>query len=264
MFANLRNKTFVDVSNNEVLRVNDQSEDIVTLDNGQKVSVQRLLDRGFYEEHIDPNTFLNALKVPRYQITEEKEISDYKPIDRNDDSIIMEYDPEEEKRMLLEKASKMLQNSPNADSQINKFREILGDDEDLPPIVSQVTVSNDVVEHRVPQPQVKQVVVEDPIVTMFRNVKRNNEFKISIDIINKIPRPDFIEMMEDSYQYSIIDHLAKEFTKSLFEDPSFIEDKIREEIKTIVYGKAETKSKPKRRSTTTRKKVDKEEIEKND
>ncbi len=79
-------------------------------------------------------------------------------------------------------------------------------------------------------------VVEDPIITMFKNVKRSKDFSISLEIKNKIPRPDFIEMMEDSYNTSIIDFLASEFTDNLLKNPHIIEDMIKQKIKELVYG----------------------------
>jgi hypothetical protein len=72
---------------------------------------------------------------------------------------------------------------------------------------------------------------------MFKNVKRNTDFKISLDVENKIPRYDFIEMMEDSYNTSIIDFLATEFTNNLLENPDIIKNKIKEEIERLVYKK---------------------------
>lgn len=86
---------------------------------------------------------------------------------------------------------------------------------------------------KVPQP-----VVEDPIIRMFKGVKRNVDFNISLDIINKIPRLDFIEMMEDSYETSIIDFLADEFTNNLLDNPKVIRDMIKNKIYTMVYGEA--------------------------
>ena len=75
---------------------------------------------------------------------------------------------------------------------------------------------------------------------MFKNVKRSKDLSISLEINNKIPRPDFIEMMEDSYNTSIIDFLASEFTDNLLKNPQIIEDMIKEKIKELVYG-VETK-----------------------
>jgi hypothetical protein len=77
----------------------------------------------------------------------------------------------------------------------------------------------------------------DPIITMFKNVKRNRDFNISIQIENKIPRLDFIEMMEDSYNTSIIEFLSEEFTELLLKDIDSIKARFVTEIKNLVYNK---------------------------
>lgn len=81
---------------------------------------------------------------------------------------------------------------------------------------------------------IQRIEVEDPLITMFKNVKRNVDFNIDLKIEGKIPRLDFIEMMEDSYEISIIEYLAKEFTQSILRDPKIIQDKITQEIKNLL------------------------------
>jgi len=76
----------------------------------------------------------------------------------------------------------------------------------------------------------------DPIISMFKGVKRGLDFKMNLEIVNKIPRVDFIEMMEDSYDKSIIDFLAEEFTNNLLNDPQSVKKMISDRIKQIVYG----------------------------
>jgi hypothetical protein len=76
-------------------------------------------------------------------------------------------------------------------------------------------------------------------------VKRIVEFNISLDIKNKIPRLDFIEMMEDSYETSIIDFLSEEFTNELLKNPDTIKDMIKSKINTLVYGEDKVESFPK-------------------
>jgi len=103
--------------------------------------------------------------------------------------------------------------------------------------VQQVQVNRNPVQQPVSQTYQQPVqVVEDPIITMFKNVKRSKDFSISLEIKNKIPRLDFIEMMEDSYNTSIIDFLAAEFTDNLLRNPQIIEDMIKQKIKEVVYG----------------------------
>jgi hypothetical protein len=87
------------------------------------------------------------------------------------------------------------------------------------------------------EPPIQRIEVQDPVITMFKNVKRNNEFKINLKIDGKIPRLDFIEMMEDSYEISIIEYLADEFTNNLLKDPSIIRDRIVNEIKSMIDKK---------------------------
>jgi hypothetical protein len=175
-----------------------------------------------------------------------------------DEPAVLLSDPELEKEELMRKYN--IQNSPinEAQRQLEKFQQLLGEESNEP--VQRVDVNRDVNVEDVQQTEVivnniqqievsREIIqpgvivnniqpkVEDPIVTMFKNVKRNTEFKISLDIENKIPRYDFIEMMEDSYNTSIIDFLAQEFTNNLLENPDIIKNKIKEEIERLVYKK---------------------------
>jgi len=84
------------------------------------------------------------------------------------------------------------------------------------------------------QPPIQRVDVVDPITQMFKNVKRNTNFNLNFKITGKIPRLDFIEMMEDSYDVSIIEFLADEFTRNILNDPSAIRDKVIAEIKSMI------------------------------
>ena len=87
------------------------------------------------------------------------------------------------------------------------------------------------------EPPVQRIEVQDPIISMFKNVKRNLDFKLNLKIDGKIPRLDFIEMMEDSYEISIIEFLADEFTNKLLSDPSIIRNKIIDEINSMIDNK---------------------------
>jgi hypothetical protein len=91
---------------------------------------------------------------------------------------------------------------------------------------------------------------EDPIYTMFRGVKRSVEFSLDLKLENKIPRLDFIEMMEDSYDKSIIDFLAEEFANELLKDPKSLKESIKAKIKEMVYSKTATKKPAAKRPAT--------------
>jgi len=82
-------------------------------------------------------------------------------------------------------------------------------------------------ETRAVQPQ------NDPMVQLFKNTKRSLPFRFSIEIEEKIPRLDFIEMMEDSYEKSIIDYLAQEFTDKVLREPALIRQMIVTELRRL-------------------------------
>ena len=168
--------------------------------------------------------------------------------DNNESAIIMS-DPEDEVQELKRKYG-ITSVDDSVRKQNETFARILDPQEDQPtPVqVNNVKQIEEYIEPNqtyVEQP-VQKIEVQDPIITMFKNVKRNLEFKINLKIDGKIPRLDFIEMMEDSYEISIIEFLADEFTNKLLKDPSLIRNKIIDEIKTMIDKKNDSPSKVKK------------------
>ena len=181
-----------------------------------------------------------------------------------DEPAVLPADPEMERLELMKKYGITQDPILDAQKQLEKFKSLLQDPEEE---VETFEVDRDdeyseeefgeeefgeeelekeePVDEEIKRKSIKQVEkkvekVDDPIIGMFKNVKRNRDFKVTIDYQNMIPRPDFIEMMEDSYNTSIIEFLADEFTNQILENPNLIKDKIIEEIKKIVYKKNET------------------------
>jgi len=266
----LANRSFKNNKTGEIIRVIDSFENIAVLENKQKLDVRTLTDVNYYTEQIDPGNFFNTQgaynlladkikNIPQSVLsnfnddenTSEENIydkfgSDITP-QMNESAIIMSTE-EDEKAELARKYGVSLDTNSQISRQNEAFARILGEDaEDELPVVPQqqyveqppvvrVEAERPIVNEYNPAP----VVVEDPIITMFKNVKRSKDLSISLEINNKIPRPDFIEMMEDSYNTSIIDFLASEFTDNLLKNPQIIEDMIKEKIKELVYG-VETK-----------------------
>lgn len=246
MYPVLKDKRFVD-QNGNIITVADQFDDVAVLSTGNRISINRLLDKTYYDEYIDPKTFFGdtynvfAEKIKSIPMEDLDKIKE----ESIDSPAIMTVDPDEERREMEEKARRMSVN-PNveAQKQIEKMREILGDDDDLPAVVNIPEVNNNINEppvQRIVAPSVQSVI--DPITTMFKNVKRNKDFNFTISIDEKIPRLDFIEMMEDSYEASIIDFLADEFTQKILSNPNYIKSIIVNGIKDLVYpNKTEDKN----------------------
>lgn len=102
-----------------------------------------------------------------------------------------------------------------------------------------------------------RVNVENPVNALFKGVKRVVDFDIELKLNNKIPRLDFIEMMEDSYESSIIDYLSEELTNNLLNNPSLIKDQISSKIRSMVAeaSKVDVKE-PVEKKTPVKKQLD--------
>jgi hypothetical protein len=258
----LANKTFKNNKTGESITVIDSFENIAVLENKQKIDVRTLMDTNQYTEQIDPNSFFGNQNAYNLLAEKIKNIPSNNMIDESGDVISINVDgndnfrpainesaiimssEEDEMAELARKYGATIDNGDSVSKQQQAFAKILGEEEldQMPPVqrvevngVQQVEVSREY------QPPIQRVEVEDPIITMFRKTKRNVNFNVSIDVSDKIPRLDFIEMMEDSYEISMIDFLADEFTNKILQDPSIIRDVIKSKIKNLVYG-AEIKS----------------------
>ena len=262
------NRTFRDNKTGEVVKVIDSFENIAILENKSKVSTDFLINPELYTEQIDPLNFFNnqgayniladkIKNIPTDFIKDEPgssglDISSKINVDgiqptMNESAVVM-MSEDDEKAELARKYG-VNPNPIEATSRQNEaFAKLLGDDADDLPVINRMPdlIPNDEPVQRIevnrdPQPvqqAIKQPVVEveDPIITMFKNVKKSVDFKFNVEVSNKIPRLDFIEMMEDSYETSIIEFLANEFTNNILSNPDIIKDSIKERIKQLVYG----------------------------
>jgi len=264
----MRNKVYRDLVNDKVVKVTDHFEDIIILDGRTKIKTNQLLNPRLYEEQIDPNSFFtnesfinnfaNTLRsIPLDDFTKRQKAEDFYESDdvSSVDYTQIPYDPELEKEELLRKAQTVYNVNTNnlVQRQLDSLKDILVDDEEsvvtTSEVVSQPTYfPNDGIQTQQPQNQIIQEKRQtntkmDPILEMFKNVKRNTNFKIDFTVENKIPRIDFIEMMEDSYNTSIIDFLAQEFTDEIIRDPNIIKEKIKDKLTDLVYPSVEKKKK---------------------
>lgn len=266
----LLNKSFKDNSTGETVTIDEIRENIVTLNNGDMVATERILDNSHYEEVVDPNSFFSkqsssllgnimdkVKSIKTDNMVDENTISnsiksgssEFSP--SSNESAVIQVSEEDERAELMRKYN--ITDQPKTVSP----EELLGETptgETQPAQNTQQTYN---------QPPVQQQVqVEDPIISMFKNVKRIVDFKLDFSIEEKIPRIDFIEMMEDSYNTSIIEYLADEFTNKLLKDPSIIKNVIKEKIESlvkqddvVVETKKTTVKKPTTRKTTAKKPV---------
>lgn len=169
----------------------------------------------------------------------------------NNDSAIIVVSEEDERAELARKYGAV--NNNDLKKQNDAFAKLLNEEPEEEVVQVFVAERNETPsEPEQPLPQKPAPISEDPIIRMFKGVKRNTNFNITLDINNKIPRADFIEMMEDSYETSLIEFLADEFTNNIISNPDIIKDMIIAKIKETVYGKVEEPKVDKATKETTK------------
>jgi hypothetical protein len=241
-------------------------------------------NRNFKEESVDPNNFFNSQNtynafaekiknIPLDKLPDDDRSNNYDNtpqttpyrdlgLSTNESAIIMS-DPEDEVEELKRKYG-----ATTVDDSIRKqndaFSKILSDE--LPVVQVSAPQQTQYQERQVEQnvqesePPIQRIEVQDPLTSMFRNVKRNVDFNIDLKIEGKIPRLDFIEMMEDSYEVSIIDFLAQEFTENILRDPKLVKNKIKNEIKRLLEANSKNVL-PQTKEVSTSSETTKTEIE---
>ena len=268
----LLKKSFKDNSTGQTVTIDGINENIVTLDNGEKVATERILDTSYYEEVVDPNSFfskesgslLNNIMDKVKNIKTDSMVDD-NTISNSIGAASSEFSPSSNESAVIqmseedEKAEIMRKYNVTEQPKTVSPEELLGETpvENIQQVQNNQPIQQVQNNQPIQQPPIQQVQVEDPIISMFKNVKRIVDFKFDFSIDEKIPRIDFIEMMEDSYNTSIIEYLADEFTNKLLNDPSIIKNLIKEKIESLVKDGGDiekpTTKKPTTRKTTTRK-----------
>ena len=283
---NLARKTFKDNRTGQIIRVIDSFENIAILENKEKIDTRRLLDTNLYTEQINPSEFFESTNgafdsifekirnMPTENIPDDKgEIKPsmddrFKPVEEESAVIYSSIDDEREE--LAKKYGLGINARESVVKQNESFAKIIGEDivNELPlPYVQNVEepiqrIEIDREERVETKSYVKEEKKEDPIINMFKGVKRSVEFSLDLKLENKIPRLDFIEMMEDSYEKSIIDFLATEFTNELLKDPKSLKDRISEKIREMVYKKTSVVKKPRKKPVKKNSRLDKTPLSK--
>lgn len=269
---NLANKSFKDNRTGEVVKVIDSFENIAVLENRSKIDTRRLLDSNYYTEYIDPNQFINTTSTSAYNSifetiksiptsnipNDEGEINiqvqpsaydPYRPVE--DTPVVYTTSVEDEKAELARKYGASVDNISATDRQNQAFAKLLGEESasELPVVPSEPVqrleivrdesgsvVSSDYVTQDKPKIDVSASTVEKDPYEMFRGIKRSVEFKLDLPLTNKIPKLQFIEMMEESYDKSIIEFLAHDITQEILRDPDSLRKSIESKIRDMVYG----------------------------
>lgn len=259
----MKGKKFTSNQTGDLVTIIDIYDNIAILDNGDRVSTRRLLDTNFYDSVIDPSEFLSSgLDIIQREISSIPQSRlENLPIDRDidfsmedtrfspnlmEDSAIIMTDIETEKRELLNRALKNSQS--NYTPPRNTLSDLLDDYPDQDEIQTGSSVKS--ISSQPPPPPLPSA--RD---LMFSGVKKIHPIKLSIEVETLIPKPDFIKMMEESYEHSIIEYLSDEISQKIFEDPSIIKNAIKDQIRKSLSENQAPSTFQEVKKPTTRKKT---------
>jgi hypothetical protein len=263
-------KKFIKVNENKEYSVIGTEGAFYILNDKSKVSAQRLLDTESFTEVLDVKNFfeasnnvivnaVNNTKTPSHSeyndnvVRVEAKRTDLGDDDKfyansNESALISheEIDPEEEKRLLMEKYKIKPHTTHNVISQVEQQNELMkklidGDDIQPSMVKNEFMVDEFKQVGSKPSVQIPSPVI-DPIIDLLNKTKRVNNLKLKIEIEELLPKNEFIQMLEESYDKSIIDYLTDEIYNKMIEDSNSIKEQIKNQI-TAAVNKKSTKKK---------------------
>jgi hypothetical protein len=88
---------------------------------------------------------------------------------------------------------------------------------------------------------------EEETFRFFKGFKRIYPIKLSVDFDERIAEPNFLRMMVMNMEGDIIKYYTKEIMNRIYNDPGYLENKIYEKLRSIVFEEEQKKeeSKPK-------------------
>jgi hypothetical protein len=101
-------------------------------------------------------------------------------------------------------------------------------------------------------PQSVYVSPEEEAFKFFKSFKKVYPIKLTVDFDERIAEPNFIKLMAVNYEGDIIKFYTKEFMNRIYNDPGFLENKIYEKLKALVFEeeqKKERKPRPPKKLT---------------
>jgi hypothetical protein len=81
----------------------------------------------------------------------------------------------------------------------------------------------------------------DPAIAFLKRGKMDTNFSVNIPINTKIPNINYIRMIEESSDISVIGYLANEIADNILRDPDSLRERISIELKKLIVPKSKTK-----------------------
>ncbi len=228
---NLIGKEFIDIKSGHKTSVMDQFEDVIILKDGNRISYSRIMDKLYYDEVINPADFLKNSDAFISLADKIKKIPDNvlndTMVENTDSPAVIYIDPEDEYKEMLEKARKMgesMNNNMDVDQVVSNIV-------DRPQVTTKDTTTNNNNNNNNNNNQ------HNPIEMLFSQAKKDTKLTVNFSFDINIPKKDFINLMEDTYEYSIINYLANLYTNEILHDDKRMHNEITKSIKEFVNMK---------------------------
>jgi hypothetical protein len=130
---------------------------------------------------------------------------------------------------------------------------------DIKTLPEQTMTTNTTVKHVENEPPVKKYEVErndetGKVVTreetaapqtsdFFKKMKRNNDVTINVKFVERIPKLDFIKMMDENFDQGVMDYLIDDITEKIIASPQIISAQVRDQLTELIYKKDKKKKK---------------------
>lgn len=198
--------------NGSILEVLKEDSDFAYLSGGAAIKKTTLLSS--YDEYMDPSTFFNTsqnalgnlanqLKENVQQTNTSTYVDERTHVSVNDPNLGIQSQPAAQQVETI-----MGNSNPSMTSN---------------PVYQQAPVNH----YTTPS--------NSPEDALFRKMKKPDSIDVVLSFKEKIPARDFIRLMNDNFETSIIDYLAKDFTDKLLMNPELLEIQIKTFLNKLIY-----------------------------
>lgn len=261
--------TFTRFKDGQEVRVADIDNNVAILDTGERVAVERLLDRNQYDlievgtqkPTVKPTQTKKVVESNTYKQPEQQNPFDLTSSTKSIASILQQQasslDLENIKDVPSFGASvnmhgNVVENSranntntqnvePDAESELlQKYNHLTGNSNNKPKKDNgNIKLSkNATLEDLVKEP--KQTISTPPpkpidvAIEFFKGIKRTESLKLSVTLDEKVPSKAFIVAMEENHEKSIIEYLANDIYQGIMKSPNKLKKQIEEALRNYI------------------------------
>ena len=277
----LQNKKFQSNETQEIVTINGDNGVFYNLSNGANIKKDIFFQK--YSEMVDTNNFFQQQSAAGLAGLAEqfKNIDSRNAMDGNVEPIVKYIQdstseqitaPPEYKNMLLRKFQeeqahkdlsqyKVYENDDEAVADFEKKQKQLQQQQHpIKSLRQQQIIENsaneNIKEHQEPTIDPSRTPIfmdaDEESFRFFKSFKRIYPIKLTIEFDERIAEPNFIRMMVNNFEGDIIKFYTKQIMDKVYNDPGFLENKIYEKLRNIVFEEEQKKPKAKPEPTKFR------------